>query len=627
MSGVAVAAAPGERLRVAVRPAHAYAGAGHLPGLDGLRAIAVAAVVVFHLDVAALPGGFLGVDVFFVISGFLITRLLVGEAIATGRIDLGRFYRRRLRRLFPAVAVLIVAVMFAATWVWRDQLPTLRGSVLSSLGYGTNWWLVFDHQSYFASTGRPPMLQHLWSLAVEEQYYLLWSVLVVLLTGAWAASRRRRGVRLTSVVRAAVGLAVASAVAMGVLAALGNVPYGHDSSRIYFGTDTHSTGLLLGSAAGAWYVMHARRVSTSPPASTLRTDLIGTLALVVLGCAFLRLNEFGPMLYRGGFLALDLVVLAALCSVIRPGSVLGRWLETRPLTWVGKRSYSIYLWHWPVVVVSRTDLDVRGPALLVNAARVGVIVILAAASYRLVEEPFRRSELPRAFSLRLHHRLVGATGVLCTAILLVCSTPVHSWLGHDGRTRAAAHRPTPSASGQRPAAGGAGPPPSTLGANPGQPVPHSDITVSAFGDSVLLGAKPVLETAVHVQDFDAVEGRQAQGVLDDVLTAARDGSLAPVVVIHTGTNGVISPGQLSQTLSALHDRQRVVVLTDKVPRDWQNPNNDVLRRASQDNPNTRLLDWQVIAAEHPEWFWQDGIHLNPAGQAAYVTLIVAAAQS
>jgi peptidoglycan/LPS O-acetylase OafA/YrhL len=625
MSGVAVAAAPEVRQRVAVLPARAHAGAGHLPGLDGMRAIAVAAVVLFHLDVSALPGGFLGVDVFFVISGFLITRLLVGEAVTTGRIDLARFYRRRVRRLFPAVAVLIVAVMFAATWLWRDQLPTLRGSVLSSLGYSTNWWLIFDHQSYFASTGRPPMLQHLWSLAVEEQYYLLWSGVVVLLTGAWAASRRRRGVRLTPVVRAAVGLGVASAVAMGVLASLGNVPYGHDSSRIYFGTDTHSTGLLLGSAAGAWYVLHARRVVAGPPAATLRTDMIAALALAVLGCAFLRLNEFGPMLYRGGFLALDLVVLAVLCCVIRPGSVLGRWLETRPLTWVGKRSYSIYLWHWPVVVVSRVDLDVRGPALLVNAARAGVIVILAAASYRLVEEPFRRGERPRALSIRLRHRLVGAAGVLCTAILLVYSAPVHAWLRHDGGTRAMAHRPA-SASGQRPAASGLAPSPS-MDSNAGQPVPHSDITVSAFGDSVLLGAKPVLDAAVHLQDFDAVEGRQAQGVLDDVLAAARDGSLAPVVVIHTGTNGVISPGQLSQTLSALGDRKRVVVLTDKVPRDWQDPNNDVLRRAAQDNPNSRLLDWQVIAATHPEWFWQDGIHLNPAGQAAYVTLIVAAAQS
>ncbi|MEP6851994.1 MAG: acyltransferase, partial [bacterium] len=359
-----------------------------LPGLDGLRAIAVTAVVLFHLDPSLLPGGFLGVDLFFVISGFLITRLLLVDVAATGAVRRGRFYRRRGRRLLPAVAVLLLVVYLAGTLIWRSELPTLRGSLLSSLGYVTNWWLIFDHQSYFAATGRPPMLQHLWSLAVEEQYYLLWPAVIVALT----AAARRRGTNTPPEFRrlalVALLLALASTGAMAVVAIHTDVPYATDSSRVHFGTDTHGMGLLLGSAVAAWTAADQRRRPLAPRGNRL-IDLAAAAGLTVLLWQFTALDQYTAGLYRGGLLLVNVLAAAVVWAVARPSSRTGRLLDRPLLRGLGQRSYAIYLWHWPVVVVTRPGLDVHGPSWLINTARVVIILVLADASYRFVERPLR----------------------------------------------------------------------------------------------------------------------------------------------------------------------------------------------------------------------------------------------
>ncbi|PZS18058.1 MAG: acetyltransferase [Pseudonocardiales bacterium] len=601
---------------------------GRLAGLDGLRAIAVAAVVLFHLDVSVLPGGFLGVDVFFVISGFLITRLLLREIVQSGGLRLGRFYARRSRRLLPAVLALMLGVMTAGTWVWHDQLSTLRGSVLSSLTYVTNWWLIADHQSYFVASGRPPMLQHLWSLAIEEQYYVLWSALILLLTGLVGRSRRRKGLGLPRVAWVAALLAVASTAAMAVIAIRGDMPYGADTSRVYFGTDTHGMGLLLGSLAGACAVSRStRRQRAVVTRLVWLSDAIAVGALAVLTWTFVSVDEFQPWLYRGGFLLVDAIALVVVCTIVRPGSGVGRLLELPLPRWIGQRSYAIYLWHWPVVVVTRPGIDVHGPILLLDAARLGLILALAAASYRFVEQPLRhRRPRPQPTAIRLptRARILTALGVFaaapCAVILVVAA---HSGPTASGRPTAASrvaasHQPL----GPTSARSARGRPSRARTAPSGGSSPVR--AVSAFGDSVMLGAQSALAAKFSVHRFDAVEGRQAGDVLDDVDSARASGSLAPVVVIHLGNNGIISPDRLARTLSGLRDRHQVVLLTDMVPRDWQDPNNHTLREVSRRFANTTLIDWRAISAGHPDWFYDDGIHLAPVGAAAYAGLIVAA---
>ena len=653
-----------------------------LAGLDGLRALAVAAVVVFHFAPAALPGGFLGVDLFFVISGYLITRLLLAEIDRTGQISVRDFYRRRVRRLLPAVVVLIVVTATASALIWHDQLATMRGGLLASMFYVTNWWLIGDHQSYFVASGRPPMLQHLWSLAIEEQFYLIWPLVLVGLTGAsvvgWSAltrrGRNRDGAngsdgpggpmklvvlssgRLYRVVFGSAALAVASTVAMTVIAVRSDVPYGADSARVYFGTDTHTMGLLLGACAGALaqrgtLPMLRRKVLLR---GAFLTDLAGVAALVVLVRIVTGVDEFTPWLYRGGFLAISALCTVLVAATARRGSLLGRALELAPLRWLGSRSYSIYLWHWPVAVVTRPGIDVQVRGFPLFALRVAATVLLAEASYRFIERPIRAGglrALPRAWGwdrLSARARTRMAPALVFTSVVVVGSliSVFASGASHpalaaalvqatDAHTQPPAH-PTsraspggPSGSGgtsghARPAPRAITPTAPASGSHPSHRSRPATPRVSAFGDSVMLGAESDLWNRLPGARISAVEGRQARDIFADVSSQKAAGKLAPDVVIHTGNNGIVSPDDLSDALRGLSDRSRVVVLTDRVPRDWQDPNNDMIRRVVARFPNAVLVDWFHISDGHIDWFYSDGLHLREPGAAAYAAAVSAA---
>ena len=600
-------------------------------GLDGLRAVAVLAVVVFHLDYGAAPGGFLGVDVFFVISGFLITNLIANEILDTGRLRLGAFYLRRARRLLPAVFVLLLAVTVGGATLWPDQLATLRGGVLASVGYVTNWWLIAADQSYFVATGRPPMVQHLWSLAIEEQFYLVWSIVVMTLVTA-AARRIDPVARVRLVALVALVLAIASTTAMAVLAVRDGLPYFGNTSRVYFGSDTHSMGLFLGSACGAALAVRARTTTTPVrsdrlPAKLLwLTDVAGLVALTVLLVDLATLTEFSTTLYRGGFLAFDALVLAVIVCGTRRRSLLGRALDIRPMRWVGRRSYSIYIWHWPVVVVTRPDLDVRGPLLLIDLCRLVLILGLGALSYHFVEVPLRTGGYARWRAGRKGGRRLGwdtvtlSVTVVAALSLVAASSSVGAPSLPDvaagrtpvGRPPAAAH---PSASAPVPHKG------RRAAQRPAVAQPSSRGPVSAFGDSVLLGARDALIRSTGRVHVDAVEGRQPYEVLDDVLAAAAHGALAPRVLIHTGNNGIIAASQLRATLQALRDRERVVLVTDRVPREWQDLNNATIKSVGRQFENVRVLDWFAASAGRTAWLYSDGLHLTEAGARAYARLV------
>lgn len=356
----------------------------YLPGLDGLRAIAVTAVLLYHAGMLWLPGGFLGVEVFFVISGYLITSLLLAEWQRHGRIDLPAFWLRRARRLLPALFLVVAAALTFSVLFLPEEVAGLRGDALAAGGYVTNWYLIFNQESYFEAMGRPSLLQHLWSLAVEEQFYLLWPLLFV------AAMRFLR--------RSVVMLwALAGAATSAVLMALLYQP-DIDPSRIYYGSDTRAAGLLLGvSLAFAWTPW--QRHSNRQPArwawgKSLLLDLLGVGALAGIICFFLYLDEFQPFLYQGGFAALGLVTVVVIAASVHPQArLMPRLLGTRALRWVGLRSYGIYLWHWPVFMVTRPELDVTFDGAPLFAFRVAATLALAELSYRYVETPIRKGGL------------------------------------------------------------------------------------------------------------------------------------------------------------------------------------------------------------------------------------------
>ncbi len=382
---------------------------GHLRGLDGLRAIAVLAVVVYHAGLGGLAGGFLGVEVFFVISGFLITALLLAEHRATGRIDPVAFWLRRARRLLPALFFLLAATLAFAVVVVPEEIARLRADAVAALAYVTNWHLIAGDQSYFESIGRPSLFVHLWSLAIEEQFYVFWPIVL--------------GVALLAGRRAALVMTLAGAVGSAVWMAIQFDPAG-DPSRIYYGTDTRLNGLLLGAALAFVWVppvpslpnlpsglsRRKRRRLLARTASMVRggrwgnarlglgLDLLGIGAIVGLAAFFVAATAFDAFLYRGGLALLAVLTAVVIAAAVHPRAHIGRLLDVAPLRWVGTRSYSIYLWHWPIFALTRPGIDIPLDVASALGVRLVLTALLAEASYRWVEMPIRNGAAVRAWA-------------------------------------------------------------------------------------------------------------------------------------------------------------------------------------------------------------------------------------
>ena len=364
----------------------AASGSFRIVGIDGLRALAVLGVMAFHADVLAARGGFFGVDLFFVISGFLITRLLLAELERSGRISLRDFYLRRARRILPAMLLAIAGAALAAAVLAPDALPLLRKDAMASVLFVTNWHFILQQLSYFEYIGRQPLLQHLWSLAIEEQFYLLWPLIVFVLAS-------RGGRRLLGWFAAFA--AVASVAWMGVLAQRLGFPETMDVSRVYFGSDTHAAGLLAGAALAAAAPRLGAFAAEAGASAAWGGALLGVAGLAGTLLLFSQASENHPWLYSWGFALSALSSVALIIACMMPGWA-GRLLDLQPLKWIGERSYGIYLWHWPVFMLTRPGVDLalsQDQALLL---RIVLTFALAAASYRFVEAPILGRRLDRA---------------------------------------------------------------------------------------------------------------------------------------------------------------------------------------------------------------------------------------
>lgn len=645
-------------------------GIGYMRGLDGLRALGVLAVLVYHAEAGWLPGGFLGVELFFVVSGFLITTNLLAEMRDSGRLDVRRFWMRRARRLLPAAFALIAATLVATLLFLPGEVAALRGDALAGFGYVSNWFLIVDDQSYFESLGRPSLLRHLWSLAVEEQFYIAWPLVMLLL------GRMRRWGALSLIVIAAAG-------STGLMAYLYD-PVG-DPSRIYYGTDTRVAGLLIGAAlAFLWESGWVRAQLVRAPG--VAVDVAGVGALTAVAYAFWRIGEFDASLYRGGFAAFGLLSAVLIMVAVHPRSGLSRWVLARqPMRWIGLRSYSIYLWHWPVFMLTRPQLDVQIDGLELLAVRLAIVVALAEISYQLVETPFRSGAVgrffgrllrPRGVSIRaVTYQWVAPASAACVLILalglsVASAQPpeppsylpagrivTRSWseAGHEpaygpGPTLqptatprpaavspTASPSPTPAPITPSPVPAQPSPatapvvtplltPPPTPAPTPVPPpsVPPPPGRVFALGDSVMLGAAYTLPAYLGDVEIDAQEGRQAVAALELLRWRKENGLLGDVVVLHIGNNGMFTDAQLNEALGLLSEVPEVAVLNVKAPREWEGANNDAIAHVVPNYPNAVLVDWHEASVDYPDIFYDDGIHLQPAGAAYYAQVIASA---
>lgn len=627
---------------------------GYLPGLDGIRALAVLGVMLYHADLPWMPGGFLGVDVFFVLSGFLITSLILEEFDRRGKIDFKTFYIRRARRLLPALLLMLAVVGVAAAFFYRDAAPAFRTDAIASLFYVNNWWYIAADQSYFEFIGRPPLLKHLWSLSIEEQFYLIWPAitLVALKFG------KRRAVLITALVGA-----IASTIWMAVLSVSNGFPELADPSRAYFGTDSHIMGLLIGAALAT--VWRPGRLPTKlVPGAKILLTAIGVASLLAVIWVFWQVGEFSGFLYRGGFLLFAVLVAVLVAMASHPGSPFGAMLGTQPWRYIGQRSYGLYLWHWPIFMVTRPDLDIGLDGLPLLILRFGLTFGVAELSYRYVEMPIRRGAIkkfiaqwrgaPEEEKAHLTQRVLVGSGVGIAAIALtgagLATAPtteqqlapdVAAAIGIDdgGPTSIlidASPRPTPfpsnTPSNTLSDATVPAPTPSSTATEPSSsptkdsgPAENANGILTAIGDSVMLGVAPHLLDKVKKSSVDAEVSRQASGVLERVEALAAADLLAPTVVIHTGTNGIVTEDQLRSMLDILSDRDRVVVVNVNVPRRWTDPNNEIIASVVPDYPNAAIADWASVSAGRSDYFVSDGVHPTWDGTKAFVKEIRRAA--
>jgi peptidoglycan/LPS O-acetylase OafA/YrhL len=633
-------------------PSHRYA------GLDGLRAIAVVLVVVYHLfPGAGVPGGFLGVDVFFVISGFLITSLLLVEHDSTGRIRVGGFWRRRARRLLPALAIAIVVCATAAWVIGGDILVRLGAQVFGAATFSYNWVALAEGSDYFSGSA-PELLRNVWSLAVEEQFYLVWPAMLLLLL-----------VVRSPVVRAiiAVGMATASAVWMGVAASADGV------TRAYYGTDTHASGLLIGTALafamapllararaaaverptapvrlqGGWTVVMPRSAPPALPAEESRrfrtrtvTGLVGAVAVAGIVVMALTVPDGEPAAFPWAFVGVSLLTAAVIASCVWPHSWIGPVLDARPLRWIGTRSYGIYLWHWPLLVLlvaaaQRTGPDVAFPPIigLVCLAATAVAAIL---SYRYVEQPVRAVGLGgalRGLGTRLRgtggHRVAAAVAVSAVVMLVggtgiavaVAPTRSAAETSIDAgiaaiRDADAAPSPAPTTTSTPDAPSPAPTPPPAAVPEPA-PTPIAGSEVTAIGDSVMLASAQGLMARLPGIQIDAQVSRSlwaAPGILQRLAAA---GQLRHYVVIGLGTNGPVDAGVL-QTIAGIVGPGRELVLVNAfAPRSWIPGVNAELASFAGSHPGTVVADWAGAIAGHVELLAGDRIHPGAAGGRIY----------
>ncbi|MDR6200395.1 peptidoglycan/LPS O-acetylase OafA/YrhL [Microbacterium sp. SORGH_AS428] len=591
-------------------------------GLDGLRAVAVTLVVVYHLFPGWwMRGGFIGVDVFFVISGFLITSLLLREHDQTGRVALGAFWRRRARRLLPALLLVLTVCASAAWLIGGDVLVGLGRQLVGALVFGYNWTAVADGADYFGSGGGE-LFRNLWSLAVEEQFYLVWPPLLLallLLPRAWM-----RAV-------AALAAATASAVWMAVIVASGSadpLTLGARVTRAYFGTDTHAFGLLLGVAvAVAWRAVvrveraWMRRRGVRGGVSTLGIcALAGLVLLATVG------QSQSTATFPGALVTASALSAFVIVAGVWPGSPLGRGLDAAPLRWIGERSYGLYLWHWPVLVLlvaawQGTSADRPFPTAL-GAAALVVTVLLSALSYRFLEVPVRRrgagrviGGLRRAFASSARRR-AGSFAVTAVAVLLVAGT-------------AAALISAPAVfSGEAVVAAGADalqtqPAPTNAGGDPDDDVVTGD-EVTAIGDSVMLASAPSLIAALPGADVDAVVSRQMNAAPDILRSLADSGRLREFVVLGLGTNGSISQRTLDQVLEVIGPDRQLVLVTASAPRSWIPGVNADIAAFARTHRGVQVADWQSAIAPHLDLLAGDEVHPGDAGGRIYADTVVAA---
>ena len=570
----------------------------HISSIDGLRAIAVTAVVLYHLGISWIPGGFLGVDLFFVISGYVITRLILDSINQSSALDLRAFYAARIRRIYPGFLFMVIStIIFIGVWA-----PEAIKRFLSDLPYalsGTiNWALVARNQDYFETIGRAPLLQHTWSLAVELQFYLIWPI--ILLTVLKYFGKK-------NVARIALIIAIISGTILFLVSLQLDQANSAKVSHIYFGTDTHSLGLFLGSALAVSWIPQNLSANITKRAQDV-IDGIGVVGLLGLISTFLFIDESNASLYQIAFPLAAIFGCLVIISLVHPASRFAPIISTPPFRWIGQRSYGIYIWHWVIFQVTRPSVDLSGETWALYLARVLLVLALADISLRWVEIPFRQGQVQtwfRGMKYRSSKERVRQQISVLVSIIAVLAVTTSISVSAINKSNQISQVINEELTDQEES-------PVDLGSTTG---------LWVTGDSVILGIRSKLENKEHISLVNARVGRQAPELLA-VMRVDQSSVPSSPVIFNLGNNNALSEQTVVEIFEVIKNQPQIIVVNTAVPRPWRDSNNAIISKVASNYANVKLVDWYQISKDRPELFAPDGVHLSPMGSDVYVDLVL-----